>query len=117
MNSQEAPIESESPSAVKGRGLRAGALLKIRRVLCGKVRLLRRQIVAGKNGVLRADIGAVAAIDALVGVDEDLGYSTGGRIARRGRNGGRGALRRAYKVQRTGIGNYISHDEKLLDCF
>jgi hypothetical protein len=67
--------------------------------------------------VLGADVGAVAAVDALIGVDKHLGDGSGSRIARHWRNGSGGALRYAHKIQRTGIGNYISHDERLLDCF
>jgi hypothetical protein len=81
------------------------------------VRLFRRQIVFGKDRALCAEVGAIAAIDALVRIDEHLGNSSGRRITRRRRNRGGGTICYAYKIQRAGIGNDISHNKKLLDWF
>src|ERR1035438_5826946 len=92
------------------------SLVEISLVLLCKVRLLGRQVVFGEDCILRANVGAVAAVDALIGVDEYLRNGSSGGVARRGRNGGGGALRYANKIQRAGIGNYIGHDERLLDC-
>jgi hypothetical protein len=91
-------------------------LVEICLVLLRKVRLFRRQIVGGEDGVLGAEFGAVSAIDALIGIDKNLGDGSSGRIVCRWRNGSGGALRYAYKILGTGIGNYVSHDERLLDC-
>jgi hypothetical protein len=78
------------------------------------VRFVGGQVVGGKDGMLRADIGAVAAVDALVRVDKNLGYGAGSRVAGYGRNGRGGALRNANKILGTSIGNNVSHKMTLL---
>ena len=54
--------------------------------------------------MLGADVGAVAAVDALVGVDVDLGNGAGCGVPGYGRNGRGGTLRNANKILGTGIG-------------
>jgi hypothetical protein len=87
------------------------SLLEVSSVIGCEMRLVGRQIVLGKDRVLRAEIRAVAAVNALVGIDEYLGDGSGLRVARLGRDGGCGALRDADKVLDAGIGNYVGHDE------
>ena len=100
------PAVKAKPSVAEPQQL---ALLEIGSVLLGEVRFVFGQAVDGKDGILRANFGAVSAVDALVGVDEDLGNRTGGRIARQGRDGGGGTLVHANKILGAGIGNYVSH--------
>jgi hypothetical protein len=89
-------------------------LVEIRLVQCGEVGLVGGQVVDWKDCVLGADVGAVAAVDALVGVDEDLGDGAGSRVTGYGRNGGGGTLRNANKILGTTIGDDISHKMMLL---
>ncbi len=86
-------------------------LVEIGLVLPGKLRLVHRKFIHGKDRILLADAGAVSAVDALIGIDEQLGYAPGSRIVRRRRDGRGGTLHRTNKILDTGIGNYISHKE------
>src|ERR1700691_4711423 len=79
-------------------------LVEIGLVLFCKLRLVRRKFIDGEDRVLPADAGAVSAVDALIGIDEQLGDVPGGRIALQECDGRRGALRCADKVLDTGIG-------------
>ena len=89
-------------------------LLKVCLVLRGEMRLVGGQFVARRKWRSARRVGAVAAVDALIGIDKDLRNGSGGRIVCRGRNGGGGALRYADKILGTGIGNNVSHDENSL---
>ena len=60
------------------------ALVEIGLVHLGEMRLVRWQFVERKNRILRADGCAVAAVDALIGVDEYLRHGPGSRIAAMG---------------------------------
>jgi len=82
-------------ASIQGRINRA--LLEVGGVQPGKVSFFRRQIVEGEDCVLCADACAVAAIDALIRIDEYLGDGSGGGSPR-GRNGSGGALRHADEI-------------------
>ena len=65
-----------------------------------------------EDGVLRAYICAVAAIDALVGIDEELGDGGGIGVVNRRGDGSGGALGDTNKILGTGIGNHVRHADK-----
>src|SRR4051794_40360980 len=78
-------------------------------VLVGELRLVGGKIGLGEDRVLSAEIGAAAAINAFVGVDEDLGNAVGAGIALQRRDGRRGALRHADKILDARVRHYVSH--------
>ena len=87
-------------------------LIEIGFVFLGEMRHIGRQVVDGKDCALRTEGYAVAAINALVRVDEQLGEAAGFWIVGcSGHDGGGGALRSADKILDARIGNYLSHDE------
>src|SRR4051794_23713663 len=67
-------------------------------VLVGKLCLAVGKIGLRKYRFLSAEIGAASAINALVGVDEDLGNAVRAGVALHRCNGRRGALRHADKI-------------------
>jgi hypothetical protein len=78
------------------------------------VSLVHGQIVDGKDRILCADSDAVSAVDAFIGMDEDLGDGSRSGIVDRGRNGSGGAFCYTNEVQCASIGDDISHDENSL---
>src|ERR1019366_2127739 len=85
------------------------ALVEVGLVHLGKMSLIRRQFVQRKDRVLRAHRCAIAAIDALVGVDEHLGHCSGSRIGSHWRDRRGGTFLYTDKILRTSISNYVSH--------
>jgi len=83
-------------------------------VFVGKLCLAGGKIGLRKYRVLGAEIGAAPTINALVGVDEDLGNAVRARVALHRRNGRRGALCHADKILDARVRDYISHEDKLL---
>src|SRR5579863_3945523 len=84
-------------------------LVEVGAILRGEFGLVGGQVGFGENGILLAQIGAVATVDALVGVDEYLGDGSRLGIAFSGRNGGGGAISHADEILDARIGHYISH--------
>jgi hypothetical protein len=85
-------------------------LAEICLVLRDEFSLVCGQFIFGEDGVLFANIRAVATVDAIVGVDIDLGNGSCGSVTICGRNGSGGTIRYASEVLDAGICNYISHN-------
>src|ERR1035437_5604117 len=90
-----------------GRG--SAILLEVRCVLLREADLVVRQFVDGEDCARRADRDAVSAVDALVGIDEQLGPRVRAGLIAHGMNRTGGTLRRTQKILLTRIGNYIRH--------
>src|SRR5579863_2611174 len=95
---------------------RAKALLEVGAIDFGEMRLVHRQVVLRIDGVLGANFCAVAAVNALIGIDENLGDNACAWIFYLGGNGRSGALGHADKILGACVGNYISHN-KYAPCF
>src|SRR5215831_19537175 len=101
--------QSQSRSLFKINGFylppgRKPGLLEVRPVLLGKISLVGGQLGFGEDGVLGADAGAVSAIDAFIGIDEDLGNRAGGLIRGLRRDGRGSALGNTSEILNACIG-------------
>ena len=84
-------------------------LLEVRGVLLRECRFVGGEFVDGEDRIRGAHRDAVAAVDALVGIDEQLRHRVCAGLIARGMNRVSGTLRRAQKILHTCIGNYIRH--------
>src|SRR3954447_1963965 len=83
-------------------------------ILRGEFRLGGGKVGLGEDSVLSAEIGATAAIDAIIGVDEYLGNAIGTGVALHRSNGRGGTFRHADKILDARIRYHVCHKDKLL---
>jgi len=97
-------------AASRRKAILARRLIEVGAVLFGELGLVGGEVGFGKDRVLSADAGAVPAVDALVGIDEDLRDSAGGRVGFLRRDGGGGALGDTNEVFGACVGYDVSHE-------
>ena len=111
------PVNEQGPGVFLGQQLVDGTLgspsqavlVEVCGVLLREIRLVGRELVDGEDGIRRADRDAVAAVDALVGIDKQLGHRVCAGLIAHGMDRGGSTLRRTQKILLTRIGNYIRH--------
>jgi hypothetical protein len=89
--------------------------LEVCAVLFREVGLVGGQISFRVDRVLSTDARAISAVDALIGIDVDLGDAPSGVISGLRRDGGGSAFGNADKILDLGIGYDVSHERKLLE--